>query len=489
MFEETLLRFADKDRQRELAEREQALTARQASLHARQQNLAFRQSLIAQHPQAVLDAIQTDDAQRASNKAHDEQARVLKARFGLTEHELVDTPAMRLALETALAEKEVEQTQRGERIADRASLLAGLNKLALIDSRKVAEILQATKQINPPREWSRAETAQMFANAMSWKTPSGATKTYPKTLDGWATSLQERTRALELAEIKLDAQEQALRAQVRRAIEEAQKTVAHPIVEQAAKNGAEQAVETTATRTLVGNEKESVRIDTSAETLKDPARYAATVEAIAKTSGKSTEEARATLESLLEIREAGARRASSPSTPDKAAIDATRDAFFARESAARTAPVEQVKAKSSATRSQVRDTGEARQPQPPSSGILENGLQKAAASQPSDAVTGFKKLGRNKTKDAVDRSTHVAGKPVEPVRQQQAVRTGNGQGKAEARKKFSELNAHEKIERRAEFLGDLREAAGFTRDGKQAVSEKAKEAVRPGKQREGHGIG
>jgi hypothetical protein len=57
------------------------------------------------------------------------------------------------------------------------------------------------------------------------------------------------------------------------------------------------------------------------------------------------------------------------------------------------------------------------------------------------------------------------------------------------RKKFAELNAHEKLERRAEFFGNLRESAGFTRDGKQAVSERAKEAVRPGKQREGHGIG
>jgi hypothetical protein len=489
MFEETVLRFSDKDRQRELAEREQELAARQAGLLARQQNLAFRQGLMAKHPQAVLEAIQTEDSQRASNKVHDEQARELKARFGLKEHELVDTPAMRLALETALAEKEVEQTQRGERIADRASLLAGLNRLALIDSQKVSEILQATKQINPPREWSRAETAQMFANAMSWKTPNGATKTYPKTLDGWAMSLQERSRSLELAEIKLDAQEQALRAQVQRAVEDigkaAQRVVAAPAVEKAA----ERATEVASGKAPVATAKARVSIDTSPETLQDPARLAATIEAIAKTSGISAEQAALALETLREIREATAGQASS--TPDKAAIDAARDAFLARGRTHNTASVEPGKessatASSATAQSQAIDMSEAKRTPPVA--MPENVDQKAA-DQSVVAVTDVRKSARNRTKDAGEPSAHAPDKPAVAARAQQAERVSDGEAKAGVRKKFAELNAHEKAERRAEFMGNLREAAGFTRDGKQAVSEKAKEAVRPGKQREGHGIG
>jgi len=42
MFEDTVLRFSDKERQQQLAEQEQALAQRRVNLDARQKNLAYR---------------------------------------------------------------------------------------------------------------------------------------------------------------------------------------------------------------------------------------------------------------------------------------------------------------------------------------------------------------------------------------------------------------------------------------------------------------
>ncbi|MFL9921906.1 hypothetical protein PQR75_42705 [Paraburkholderia fungorum] len=396
---------------------------------------------------------------------------------------------MRGALEQALAEKEVEQAQRAEQITDRASLLSGLNKLALIDAKKTAEILHANKDLNVQREWSRQEVADMFAKAQERVDDKGATHTYPKTLDGWAKSLEARNRELELAEIKLDAQEQALRAQVRRAIEGPEKTAAQPVAEVVQKR-AERTVEVAAGIGAVTPAKESVSIDTSLETLKDPAKFAATVETVAKTTGVSAEQAKATLEMLRETKEANAGRAPAAGTPDKAAIEAARNAFFSRGSGKSTAPVEKVAKKAAekpaAQKSNVIEMGTGKRT--PSAAPVENSGQTPEAKKSVDGVAGFKKLGRNKTKDAADRGTPDAGKSADAGKTQQVEGASVVRAEAGPRKKFAELNAHEKLERRAEFFGNLRESAGFTRDGKQAVSERAKEAVRPGKQREGHGL-
>jgi len=483
MFEDTVLRFSDKERQQQLAEQEQALAQRRASLEARQRNLAYRQDWLKREPHAVAQAVEREDQQRREDKQLATDAKALKARFGMKEGELIDTVAMRGALEQALAEKEVEQAQRAEQITDRASLLSGLNKLALIDAKKTAEILHANKDLNVPREWSRQEIADMFAKAQSRVDDKGATRTYPKTLDGWAKSLEARSRELDLAEIKLDAQEQALRAQVRRAIEGPEKAAAQPVAE---------LVQKAADRTIeVAAGKESVSIDTSLETLKDPAKFAATVDTVAKSTGVSAEQAKATLEMLRETKEANAGRAPDAATSDKAAIDAARSAFFARGSGKSTAPVEKVAekaaAKPAAQKSNVIEMGAGKRT--PSAAPVENSGQTPEAKRSVDGVAGFKKLGRNKTKDAADRGAPVAGKSAEAGKMQQAEGASGALADAGARKKFAELNAHEKLERRAEFFGNLRESAGFTRDGKQAVSERAKEAVRPGKQREGHGIG
>jgi len=487
MFEDTVLRFSDKERQQQLAEQEQALAPRRANLDARQKNLAYRQDWLKKEPQAVAVAIEREDKQRAEDKQLGADAKALKARFGLKDGELIDTAAMRGALEQALAEKEVEQAQRAEQITDRASLLSGLNKLAVIDAKKTAEILHANKDLNVPREWSRQEIADMFAKAQLRVEDKGATRTYPKTLDGWAKSLEARNRELELAEIKLDAQEQALRAQVRRAVEEPQKTVeqAAPKTQRATERVAEAAAGV-AVATGQASSKEGVSIDTSLETLKDPAKFAATIDRFAKTSGVSAEQAKATLETLREMKEANAGNAPAAGAPDKAAIDAARNAFFARGTGQSAAVAETTRQNPAAEKSNVIDMGATKRT--PAVASVEGTGQTQGAKKAVDDVAGFRKLGRNKTKDAAERGTPEAGKSAETGKAQQAEGASALRAEAGPRKKFSELNAHEKIERRAEFFGDLRESAGFTRDGKQAVSERAKEAVRPGKQREGHGL-
>ncbi|MGY6157409.1 hypothetical protein [Paraburkholderia graminis] len=487
MFEDTVLRFSDKERQQQLAEQEQALAQRRASLEARQKNLAYRQDWLKREPHAVAQAVEREDRQRREDKQLATDAKALKTRFGLKDGELIDTAAMRGALEQALAEKEVEQAQRAEQITDRASLLSGLNKLALIDAKKTAEILHANKDLNVQREWSRQEVADMFAKAQARVDDKGAAHTYPKTLDGWAKSLQARNRELELAEIKLDAQEQALRAQVRRAIEGPEKTAAQPVAEQAAQKAADRTVEVATGKAAAAGANESVSIDTSLETLKDPAKFAATVDTVARTTGVSAEQAKATLEMLRETKEANAGRAPAAETPDKAAIEAARNAFFSRGSEKGTAPVEKVAEKPAAQKSNVIEMGTGKRT--PSAAPVENSGQTPEAKKSVDGVAGFKKLGRNKTKDAADRGAPDAGRSADAGKEQQAEGASVVHAETGPRKKFAELNAHEKLERRAEFFGNLRESAGFTRDGKQAVSERAKEAVRPGKQREGHGIG
>ncbi|HEX7906672.1 MAG TPA: hypothetical protein VF534_01085 [Paraburkholderia sp.] len=482
MFEDTVLRFSDKERQQQLAEQEQALVQRRASLEARQKNLAYRQDWLKREPHAVAQAVEREDHQRREDKQLATDAKALKTRFGLKDGEVIDTAAMRGALEQALAEKEVEQAQRAEQITDRASLLSGLNKLALIDAKKTAEILHAKKDLNVPREWSRQQIADMFAKAQSRVDDKGATRTYPKTLDGWAKSLEARSRELDLAEIKLDAQEQALRAQVRRAIDGSEKNTAPPIAELARK-GAERTVE-------VAPARESVSIDTSLETLKDAGRFAATVDTVARTTGVSAEQAKATLEMLRETKEANAGRAPDARTSGQAAIEAARNAFFSRGSGKGATAEEKVVGKAAskltAQKSNVIEMGVGKRP--PLAASIENGGQRQEVKRSGDGVAGFRKPSRNRTKDAAERGTQAVANSAEAGKAQQAEGASVARADAGPRKKFSELNAHEKLERRAEFFGNLRESAGFTRDGKQVVSERAREAVRPGKQREGHGL-
>ena len=505
MFEDTVLRVSDKERQQRLAEEERALAERQATLAARQQNLAHRQLMLKTNPQEVSNAIDRDDRQRAEEKQHAIDAARIKGQFGVKAHELIDTPAMRGALEQALAEKDVEQQMRAEKIADRASLLSGLNKLAMIDAGKAAEILNANKDLNPPRVWSRQEVAEMFARAQSHVDDKGNTRNFGKSLDGWADSIAFRKRELELAEIKLDAQEQALRSQVRRAIDGPEKGAAQPVAEQSASKVAERSVEAAVgVATVAVNAKERVTFDTSLETLKDPVKFAATVDQVVKTSGVSAEQAKATLDMLREMKESGTGKAPASAASEKAAIEAAREAFYARGASLRTG------------KSNVVDIGNGkRTAAAPSVERVERGASAAAGPQTKLAeagvetraigkgIEGFKPLGRNRTKDLADRETAQAA-PAEAGQAAEGANAKGGRsakqptaeaaapievGKDRERKSFKDLNAHERIERRAEFFGDLRQNAGYSRDGKEAVSERAKEAARSGKQRDGYGVG
>src|SRR6185437_2871770 len=175
------------------------------------------------------------------------------------------------------------------------------------------------------------------------------------------------------------------------------------------------------------------------------------VDTVARTTGVSAEQAKATLEMLRETKEANAGRAPAAETPDKAAIEAARNAFFSRGSEKGTAPVEKVAEKPAAQKSNVIEMGTGKRT--PSAAPVENSGQTPEAKKSVDGVAGFKKLGRNKTKDAADRGAPDAGRSADAGKEQQAEGASVVHAETGPRKKFAELNAHEKLERRAEFFG------------------------------------
>lgn len=521
MFEDTVLRFADKERQQQLAELEQALEQRRTALEARQKNLAYRQDWMKKDPVAVSQAIERDDRERKEERRMALDASEIKKRFGLKDRELIDTAAMRGALENALAEKDVQQQMQADRITDRSSLLSGLNRLALIDAAKAAEILQANKEINPPREYTRQEIGEMFAKAQSHVDAHGRKHGYAKTLDGWAQSLEARKRELELAEIKLDAQEQALRAQVKRTLEATQEKAAQPATEQAIGNEtqlpADKGQESKGPATGAQRGKDET-IDTSPATLNDPKKFEAAVAQTAKVTGQSLEQARQSLESIRDIRASMAA-----ASPGKADIDQARAAFFARgEAISQGKVVDMNTRRDRAAEHQSGPVVQQRAEHSANKGTVESPSVDGAKSRAALGIDGFRSLNRNRTKSAAEKADEhaqgatqeaiaaAAGRTARTVSQEQgrdaamdgraASNAGKhgefpergskaaGERERPTRRNFRELNAHERIERRASFFGDLREAAGFTRDGKQALSEKAKESVRPGKQRDGYGV-
>lgn len=529
MFEDTVLRFSDKERQQQLAELEQALEQRRAALEARQKNLAYRYDWLKKDPLAVSQAIEREDHERKEEKRMAQDASDIKKRFGLKDRELIDTAAMRGALEHALAEKDVQQQMQADRITDRASLLSGLNRLALIDAAKAGEILQANKEINPPREYTRQEVAEMFAKAQSHVDAHGRGHNYAKTLDGWAQSLEARKRELELAEIKLDAKEQALRTQVARTLgaekeKEAQPSVPEQGIGKEGQSPAGRDQEATPPPNGTTRVKDAA-IDTSPETLNDPQKFEAAVKHAAERSGLSEMQARESLTFIRDTRNSIAR--DDQSAAGRKDIDAARQAFFARGAAIAKGNVVDIGAHRDKDASQARTSATASRP-------TQDKAKDAAVEHPADGaksrtalgIEGFRSLNRNRTKSAIEKdesgmqgasqggtaegsapAAARVGRTASQESDRDAGRDGrivagstkagpdraNGSSPAAAgehskRRNFRELNAHERMERRAVFFGDLREAAGFTRDGKQALSEKAKESVRPGKQRDGYGV-
>jgi hypothetical protein len=251
--------------------------------------------------------------------------------------------------------------------------------------------------------------------------------------------------------------------------------------------------------------------------LNDPKKFEAAVAQTAKATGQSVEQAREQLESIRDMRASVAA-----ASPAKADIDRAREAFFARAEAT--------------SKSKVVDMNTRRdRDAPPQGAAVRQGAEKGASkgeiegpgvegakSRTALGIDGFRSLNRNRTKSAAERADDHAretaqgavapspGRAARMASQEQGRDvTKNSRAPSDAgkpaqsherdsntvasresspRKNFRDLNAHERLERRAAFFGDLREAAGFTRDGKQALSEKAKESVRPGKQRDGYGV-
>jgi hypothetical protein len=570
MFEETVLRFADKDRQRELAEREEALAERERAVAARRQNLNYRQQRMAKDPHSVRNALEVDRKLREEEKRSDELAQDVKKRFGIKDNEMLDTAAMRGALEQALAEKDVEQTMRAERITDRASLIDGINKLAMIDAKKAHEILHANKELKSTREWTLEERAKMFANALSWKDDRGASRNYPKTLDGWAKSIAERERALELAEAKLDSQEAALRTAVERKIaslEQAQQENAQAqqgidgkqqeapsakLAEHAAleivsegvgKSPADRAIDLARAggKTSAGDDRQTA-LDTSLETLRNPEKFAALAKEYAERTGISLDVASKTLNTLRETKERGAGGISQEDLdrarqdffskkkldfslealrdPQKFAAAVTDYAVTGAVSIDRATRVLEALRKSMETRAATNEIGATER----RSGVLEqtagrgveqvkNGSTEkvvnmdaarrssmsaergAGSDAAQDAlgpagggISGFRTLGRNKTRDVAQQS---AEKGETQSRSIERVETGKLVERMEegSRKRFSDLTPEQKQAKREQFMGDVRERAGFSRDGKEAVSERTRETLQRGKERSGRALG
>lgn len=214
MFENTILKFSNRERQQTLANEDERLEARRQQLASREKDIEYRQQRAKTDPQAVRDAFEKDDQARAAAKEQAEVASQLKKQFGVDANELIDTPQVRTALEAALAERDQAQQHRAKQLEERADLLTGLQQLALVDAKKVSEILDDYKDRNPPRVRSQEELADAFRKAVTRDEEQGVRKSYPKSLDGWAQSIADRTRDLDAMERRLDMQEKLLRNQV-----------------------------------------------------------------------------------------------------------------------------------------------------------------------------------------------------------------------------------------------------------------------------------
>ncbi|MGZ2749921.1 hypothetical protein [Burkholderia stagnalis] len=549
MFEETVLRFSDKERQSELAEREQELAARLAALQTREKNFAHRQEWMVKEPQAVLNALNTDIQHREEDKRLAEQANALKARFGLSTRDMIDTPTMRAALEQALTEKDVEQQQRSERIADRAALIAGLDKLSMIDVKKVQEILHANKEIKSTREWSRDELAGMFAKAQSWKDENGQNRYYPKTMDGWAKSLADRERALELAEIKLDAKEVTLRGTVERRIATLETTAEVLKALGTEATGQEIPQPAGIQRSEISVPVQSMdqgkavpptrkEVDLSLSRLANPEKFEAAATEYAASSGIAIEKARETLGALRDIKATQAdqhaakatslldlaedrQRANGDSARSRetsAAVGREADGAQAVKSETARSPDRAIHASSTTGQARTQDAtfydvGAAADSTAvvAKSNVIEMeparrapaaGREVAAGQETTAAQVALQEaaregaaassLGRNKAGVVLEQSAESNAQPgkQEIAQGELALSTPEGPGKEPGQQRhFAELSADEQQARREQFMGDLRQSAGYSRDGKEAVTERAKEAESRGKERAGRALG
>lgn len=511
MFENTVLRMSNQHRQQQLAEDEQRLRDRKAEIAARQRNLTHRQEQAKLDPRGVKTAMDAELAAREQDKALDEQTRKIQRTFGLQATDKIDTPQMRAALESTLAEKEAELMERAQRVQDRAAVLAGLQQLAMLDAKRTGELLREFSD-RPALNRQPEEVTALFKAAID-RRENGTGRSYSKSLDGWAESIADRSRELDAAEKKLEASEKALRQEVERAIEKAERQVVTPseqtatiareveaarvaaekVVQAAPAQGvAEQAAHVERTVPEAGKASADVSreasaagkgpVDLSPQAL-TPERIDATAKAYAEASGIDVAKATETLEGIREaqqavaIREAREKFFAGGSEREMSSVQG-KDAGAAGKDAGTTMRGTVVAAadlfgKASAKDAKtIAEAGEAAQ----------RATQKADGQLQDGKATKQPTAGRRAPKKAAEQKAPTVEKDGKAAE-------GSAKVQKMQRKSHQAMTPAERVERREEFFGNLNEQAGLTRDGKEIQQERGRSAGRSAKSQDGYGIG
>lgn len=507
MFENTVLRMSNQQRQQQLAEDEQRLRDRKAEIAVRQRNLTHRQEQAKLDPRGVKTAMEAEFAAREQDKALDEQTRKIQRTFGLDTTDKIDTPQMRAALESALAEKEVELKERAQRVQDRAAVLAGLQQLAMLDAKRTAELLRDFSD-RPALNRQPEEVTALFKGAID-RRENGTGRSYPKSLDGWAESIADRTRELDAAERKLEASEKALRQQVEKAIEKAERQVVTPSEQtatiarevEAARMAAEKVAQAVPTQGVTEQAAHAERtvpeagkapadlsrdasvagkdpVDLSPQAL-TPERIEATAKAYAAATGIDVAKATETLQGIREVQEA-------------AAIREAREKFFERGTARDTSAVD-----GKAAGAAGQDAGNAMR----GTVVAAADLFGKASAKDAKAIVAAGEVAQRATQKADGqaqeaKTTKQRRAPQKKAAEQKAPavekdgKAADGSEKVQKmqRKSHQAMTPAERVARREEFFGNLNEQAGLTRDGKEIQQERGRSAGRSAKG-DGYGIG
>ncbi|WP_321944775.1 hypothetical protein [Burkholderia cenocepacia] len=493
MFENTVLRMSDQKRQQQLAEDEQRLRDRKSEIAIRQHNLRYWQDHAKLDPSGVKTAMDAELAAREQDKALDEQTRKLQRTFGLDANVKIDTPQMRAALESTLAEKEAELKERAQRVQDRAAVLAGLQQLAMLDANRTSELLNDFSD-RPVLNRQPVEVAALFKGAID-RRENGTGRSYPKSLDGWAESIADRTRELDAAERKLEASEKALRQQVEKAIEKAERQVVTPSEQtatiarevEAARVAAEKvaqavptqgAAEQAAHAERTGPEAGKAPVDLSPQAL-TPERIQETAKAYAAATGIDVAKATETLQGIREVQEA-------------AAIREAREKFFTRGAERETTVVE-----GKAAGAVGQDAGNVMR----GTVVAAADLFGKASAKDTKAIVEAGEAAQRATQKAAgqtqeSKTTKQRRAPQKKAAEQKAPavekegKAADGSAKVQKmqRKSHQAMTPAERVARRDEFFSNLNEQAGLTRDGKEIQQERGRSTGRAAKG-DGYGIG
>ncbi|RQV00393.1 hypothetical protein DF047_32905 [Burkholderia cenocepacia] len=414
---------------------------------------------------------------------------------------------MRAALESTLAEKEAELKERAQRVQDRAAVLAGLQQLAMLDAKRTAELLRDFSD-RPALNRQPEEVTALFKGAID-RRGNGTGRSYPKSLDGWAESIADRTRELDAAERKLEASEKALRQHVERALEVPERQVVTPseqtatiareietaraaaesVVQAAPAQGAvEKVIDAERTVPEAGKASADVSrdapaagngpVDLSPQAL-TPERIAATTKAYAEATGIDVAKATETLQGIREVQE-------------EAAIREARDKFFARgtEREASVAEGKAAGAVGQAAGNTMRGTVVAaadlfgKASAKDTKAIVEAGEVAQRATQKADGQTQEAKT----TKQRRAPQKKAAEQKAPAVEKDGKAADGSAKVQKMQRKSHQAMTPAERVARREEFFSNLNEQAGLTRDGKEIQQERGRSTGRAAKG-DGYGIG